>query len=112
MSSNPFGTRMMPRLGFVPAFGFVALFSLIPAVATLALSFTDISGVPDLPIHWVALDNYLRFFSPSQARDTSAALLDTLIYASVVTVVQNGLALLVAVLLVQRGRLTAVTRSV
>ena len=112
MRHNIFGSVMAPRLGFLIPFVFIAIFSLIPAVATLVLSFTDLSVEPDIPIHWVGLDNYLDFFSGAQSSDALVALGHTIIFAVAVSVILNVLALLVAVLLNRASRFAVFTRSI
>lgn len=111
-STNIFGGPWAPRIGFIPAFGFIAFFSLVPAVATLALSFTDISPVPGIPINWVGLDNYFAFFSPTLQSQALTSFQNTVVFAVAVTVIQNVLALLVAILLNQNSRFARFTRSV
>ena len=78
---------------------FVILFALVPAVAVLVLSFTDIRSLPYIPVNWVGLDNYVQFFSAAKLGYNIGALLNTLVFALAVTVFQNGIALLVAVAL-------------
>ncbi|MBH0008391.1 carbohydrate ABC transporter permease [Salinibacterium sp. SWN1162] len=112
MTANIFGSSAAPKIGFYPAFIFVAFFSLIPAVATLGLSFTDITGVTGVPINWVGLDNYVRFFSPSQVSETSNALINTLLFAVGVSAIQNVVAFFVAVLLNRQSKFALFTRSV
>lgn len=109
---NIFGSVAAPRLGFLIPFVFIAFFSLLPAIATVGLSFTDLSAVPDLPVHWVGLDNYARFFVGADRDDSLNALWHTLIFAFVVSIVLNVVALLVAVLLNRASKFAVFTRSV
>jgi ABC-type sugar transport system permease subunit len=80
------------------------VFSLIPAVGILVISFTDIRSLPYLPTHWVGIENYHTFFSSAQIAYNVHALKNTFVFAIAVTVIQNSLALLIAVLLNQRLR--------
>jgi raffinose/stachyose/melibiose transport system permease protein len=88
----------------VPGIVLFGLFALLPAAAVLPLSFTNISGVPNVPWHFVGLANYIRFFSGGQAADNLATLQRTVVFCVVVTVVQTIAALGIAVLLNSRLR--------
>jgi ABC-type sugar transport system permease subunit len=105
-SSFIFGRRWTAQMSFAAGMSLVVLFSLIPAVGILAISFTDIRSLPFLPTHWVGLENYRTFFSSAQIAYNVHALKNTFIFAIAVTVFQNTLALLIAVLLNRplRGR--------
>jgi len=90
------------------SFGFglavLTVFGLLPAAAVLGISFTDIRGLPGIPVHWVGLQNYKDFFSPVHWADNYNALRNTIAFAVLTTVVQIVLALGIAVLLNQRLR--------
>ncbi len=103
-SAFPFGRRLSLRLSFGAGIAVIAVFVLVPAVAVFVISFTDIRGLPGLPIDWVGLDNYARFFSAAKLDYNLNALRNTLVYAVVSTVVANVLALGIAVLFNQRLR--------
>lgn len=92
-------TRFIPFLGMLPALVLYGVFALGPSLATVFLSLTDISGVPGDPWHFIGLANYYEFFFKTNARDNLTALLHTLIFALVVTIVQNVLGLFLAVIL-------------
>lgn len=104
--SFPFPRRGPVRLTFGIGLLILTVFGLVPAVAVLAVSFTDLRGLPYLPVHWVGIDNYVSFFSPAKWSDSLNALRNTLIFAVVSTVIQIVLALAVAILLNRplRGR--------
>lgn len=97
-------TRFLPFLGMLPALALYGLFSLGPSLATVFLSLTDISGVPDDPWHFIGLANYHEFFFLTSARDNLIALGHTLLFACVVTLLQNALGLLLAIVLQQKIR--------
>jgi len=99
-----FGRRSTAQLTFLAGIGLVVVFSLIPAVGILVISFTDIRSLPYLPTHWVGIENYHTFFSSAQIAYNVHALKNTFEFAIAVTVIQNSLALLIAVLLNQRLR--------
>ena len=44
----------------------MVVFSLIPAVGILVISFTDIRSLPFLPVRWIGLENYRTFFGAAQ----------------------------------------------
>jgi ABC-type sugar transport system permease subunit len=97
-----FGQRWTAQLTFAIGISLVVLFSLIPAVGILVISFTDIRSLPYLPTSWVGIDNYLTFFSAAQIGYNLTALKNTFVFALAVTFFQNTIALLIAVLLNQR----------
>ncbi|THG32660.1 sugar ABC transporter permease [Glaciibacter flavus] len=112
MSTYPFGARSPLRITF--GFGLVVLvvFAIVPAVAVFLISFTDIRGLPGIPVNWVGLDNYERFFSAARIGYNVNALKNTLIYAVVSTVAINALGLAIAVLLNQKLRGKTFARAV
>jgi ABC-type sugar transport system permease subunit len=99
-----FGRRWSAQLTFAVGISLVVLFSLIPAVGILATSFTDVRSLPFLPTHWIGLENYVTFFSSAQLGYNLHALKNTFVFAITVTLLQNSIALFIAVLLNQRLR--------
>jgi len=98
----PFGrgwTRAFPYLGLLPALLLYTLFLVGPSLSTIVLSFTNISGVPDTPWQFIGTANYREFFSPALSRDNLDALGRTFIFCISVTLIQNAIALLLAVIL-------------
>ncbi|MBN9169071.1 MAG: sugar ABC transporter permease [Microbacterium sp.] len=112
MSSYPFGARAPMRITFSLGLVVLAVFALLPAVAVFVISFTDIRGLPGIPVNWVGFDNYERFFSAAKIGYNLNALKNTLIYAVVSTVVINLLGLAIAVLLNQKLRGRTFSRAV
>lgn len=104
--SFPFPRRSPVRLTFGIGLTVLTVFGLVPAVAVLFVSFTDLRGLPYLPVSWVGLENYISFFSPAKWSDSLNALRNTLVFAIASTVIQIVLALAVAILLNRplRGR--------
>lgn len=104
--SFPFPRRGPVRLTFGLGLTLLTVFGLVPAVAVLVVSFTDLRGLPYLPVNWVGIENYVSFFSPAKWADSLNALRNTLVFAIVSTVIQIVLALAVAILLNRplRGR--------
>lgn len=107
-----FGRRLTAQVYFAVGLALVVVFSLVPALGILAISVTDIRSLPFLPVHFVGLDNYATFFSSAQLGYNLHALRNTLVFAVSVTVLQNGIALFIAVLLNQRLRGRNVARAV
>lgn len=112
MTSYPFGARAPMRITFGLGVVVLTLFAIIPAVAVFVISFTDIRGLPGIPINWVGFDNYERFFSAAKIGYNMNALKNTLIYAVVSTVAINVLGLAIAVLLNQKLRGRTFSRAV
>ena len=112
---NPFGSkrlRWLPYLSMAPGLALFVVFALGPALATAALSLTDITGTPNVPFHFIGLRNYVEYFTSGASRDNVQALERTLIFCLVVTVVQNAVALGLAVLLNQHLRGRAFFRTI
>lgn len=99
----PFPHRAPVRLTVTIAALVIGVFAIVPAVGVIVISFTDIRGLPYLPVNFVGIQNYIDFFSAAHLGYNLNAIKNTLIYAVVATVVQIVLALLIAVLL--NGRL-------
>lgn len=96
-----------PYVCLAPALAVFFLLEVLPAFATSIFSLTDYTGLPGAPIHWVGLENYTSLLAGQQTF-LLRALGVTAIFSLTVTVVQNGLAVLVAWLLNAnlRGQLT------
>lgn len=99
MTQFPFPSRWPTRISFTAGVTFLTLFGLVPAVAIMVVSFTNLRGLPGLPVDWIGFDNYVSFFSPAKRADSFNALTNTMIFATVTTVVQIVLSLGVAILL-------------
>lgn len=100
-----------PYLCVLPAVLLFIVFQAVPSLTTSIFSLTDYTGLPNTPIHYVGLENYTELFVGNRYY-LVLALQATVIFAVLVTVVQNGLAVLVAWLLngTVRGRI--VVRSI
>ena len=99
---------LFPWLLLLPGVFFYVLIGVGPSLATGAYSFTNATGIKGIPIEWVGLDNYDEFlFEGARSRDNIDALKRTLLFMAIVTVVQFGVGLLMALLVNQklRGRL-------
>lgn len=99
---NRFGGRRrwwIPYLGMLPGLALFALFVLGPSLATAVLSLTNISGTPNVPWHFIGLQNYVEYFTSGAAHDNMIALQHTIVFCLAVTILQNVLALGLAVVL-------------
>lgn len=94
------------RISFGIGLLILTVFGLVPAVAVLVVSFTDLRGLPYLPVNWVGIENYVTFFSPAKWADSLNALGNTVVFAVASTLIQIVLALGIALLLNRplRGR--------
>jgi raffinose/stachyose/melibiose transport system permease protein len=100
--------RWYPWLLLAPGLGFYFLIGVGPSMATIIYSFTDATGLRGLPISWLGLDNYDEFlFQGARSEDNLDALRRTLVFMVLVTTIQFGLGLAMAMLVNQklRGRL-------
>jgi len=98
-SSFPFPHRTPVRISFSVGAIILVVFAFVPAIAVLVVSFTDLKGLPGLPVHWVGWQNFVDYFGKGHRADNVNAFKNTIIFAALATVAQIGLALAVAVLL-------------
>src|SRR5262249_43935086 len=99
-----------PYVCLAPALAVFFLLEILPAFATSIFSLTDYTGLPGAPIHWVGVENYTSLLA-GQRTFLLRALGVTAIFALTVTVLQNGLAVLIAWLLNSRLRGQLAVRS-
>jgi raffinose/stachyose/melibiose transport system permease protein len=90
-----------PYVCLAPALAAFLLLEIVPAFATSIFSLTDYTGLPGAPIHWVGIENYTSLLA-GQRTFLLRALGVTAIFSLMVTVVQNGLGVLIAWLLNSR----------
>lgn len=112
LTTFPFPRRSPMRLTFALGLLVLGIFAIVPAVGVLVISFTDIRGLPYIPVNWVGIQNYISFFSAAHFDYNLNAIRNTLVYAIVSTVVQIALALLIAVVLNQKLKGTTFYRAV
>lgn len=90
-------------LGIFPAVFFYLTINFGPSLATFVLSFTNITGTPGLPWEFIGLRNYREFFIEQNTRDTILVFRNTVIFSLAVTLIQNAVALPIAVTLNNKG---------
>jgi len=100
-----------PYVCLAPALAVFMLLEVVPAFATSVFSLTDYTGLPGTPINWVGLDNYTSLLAGQQTFMVRA-LGVTAIFSIAVTVIQNGVAVLVAWLLNSKLRGQIAVRSI
>ncbi|CAN5677509.1 sugar ABC transporter permease [soil metagenome] len=92
-----------PLVLLLPGFCLYLLIAVGPSLATAVYSFTDATGIRNIPIRWIGFDNYDEFLLKGRAsRDNIDALKRTLIFSFLVTTIQFSLGLLLALLVNQR----------
>jgi raffinose/stachyose/melibiose transport system permease protein len=97
-----FGRRfghLAPYVIMLPALAVFAVFHLLPSIATILFSFTNITRTGYKAVEFIGLSNYLEFFNPALFTDKAVALRNSFVFAFFVVLIQNGLALLFAVIL-------------
>ena len=99
-----------PYVCLAPALAMFVLLEIIPAFATSIFSLTDYTGLPGTVIHWVGIDNYVGLLAGQQTF-LLRALGVTAIFSLAVTIVQNGVGVLVAWLLNSQLRGQIAVRS-
>lgn len=86
------------------------MFSIVPALGTFLISLTNYNGIPGLPVQFVGLSNFSQMLGNATS-GFSTSLETTLIFAVSVTLIQNGVALGLAVLLRNRFPMVGALRS-
>jgi len=99
-----------PYVCLAPALAVFILLEVVPAFATSIFSLTDYTGLPGAPIHFVGIENYTALFAGQQTF-LLRALGVTAIFSLAVTVLQNGVAVLIAWLLNSNFRGQIAVRS-
>jgi ABC-type sugar transport system permease subunit len=85
------------------------LFSIVPMVGNIIISFTDYTGLPGEAVHNTGFSNYTAMTS-TQAPGFDQGIVATLVFVVAVTLGQNALALLFAHKLKGSGKFAAVGR--
>jgi ABC-type sugar transport system permease subunit len=111
-SSFPFPSRTPVRLSFALAALVLFVFALVPAFGVLVVSFTDLKGLPGLPVRWVGVKNYVDYFGAGHRADNWNAFRNTMVFAGLTVVSQISLALVIAGLLNRKLRGRNFYRSV
>jgi len=101
--NNVFGgrQRIVIYATMVPAIIIFILFGIVPALSTLVISFSDYLAIPGVPVHFVGFANYVSLFVDN-LQGLQQSILDTLIFAAAVIIVQNLLGLWLAYSLSKR----------
>src|SRR5207253_5198909 len=99
-----------PYVCLAPALVAFIVLEIVPALGTSIFSMTDYTGLPHTPINWVGLQNYHDLLLGSRSLLTRALQI-TAIFSVTMTVVQNGLAVLIAWLLNSSYRGQVAVRS-
>ena len=100
--------RLLPWVLLAPGVFFYFLIGVGPSLATAIYSFTDATGIRGIAVNWIGFDNFDEFlFQGNASRDNIAALRRTLVFMVLVTFIQFGLGLVMALLVNQklRGRM-------
>ena len=104
--NTPLLTRLSPWLFIWPPVVLRILFSIIPFINTIRLSFTDSTLLR--PGKFVGLEQYIRVFHDPRV---GTALLNSTVYALVVAPLMMILPLIIAVLVSGKGRLVGLFRT-
>jgi len=94
----------VPLFGLLPTLLIFLAVNLGPSLATFVFSFTDYKGIPGSEWRFIGLQNYIDFFTASNARDKWHSTKLTFIFSLSVTVIQNAIGVFLAVLLNGRIR--------
>ncbi|MGG3504786.1 sugar ABC transporter permease [Paenibacillus lautus] len=101
----PFGkgfNRFIPLLLLLIPLALYIVFYFGPSILTVIYSFTDVKNLPGSTYQFVGLDNYKELFFSGNSGERWRSIVNTLIFMFVVTIVQNGVALFIAVIINQR----------
>jgi raffinose/stachyose/melibiose transport system permease protein len=111
----PFGkglSRMMPYFLLLFPIALYVTFYLGPSLMTVIYSFTDVKSIIGVPYHFVGLENYKTVFFSSDSHERINSMYNTLKFTFVVTIVQNTVGLLIAVVINQKLKGDKFYRSV
>ncbi|GIQ68963.1 sugar ABC transporter permease [Xylanibacillus composti] len=103
----PFGKGLSRHMPFLLLMIPVALYVLLavgPSLVTIVFSFTNATGIPGTSWQFIGLDNYKTFFTASNAGDQVRAIGRSLYFAFAVVLIQNAVALLIAIIVNKRLR--------
>lgn len=95
----PFPHRTSVRTSFSMGTIILVVFAFVPAIAVVFVAFTNLKGLPGLPVEWVGLENFRNYFGPSRRADNVNAFRNTMVFASLATIFQIFIGLAVAILL-------------
>lgn len=98
----PFGkgfSRVLPYLCLgIPLLLYILL-GFGPSLATVFYSFTDATGIPGQDWSFIGLENYKTFFTSSNSADRIASIGRSIYFAFAVVIIQNAVALFMAVII-------------
>jgi raffinose/stachyose/melibiose transport system permease protein len=103
----PFGkglSKHLPLLLLMLPLLLYVVFALGPSVATIFFSFTNATGIPGVEWKFIGFENYHRFLFSSDSKERIAAVGRSLQFALMVVIIQNGIALLMAVIINKKLR--------
>jgi len=103
------GSRLTMWAGILLGLAVYVLFGLVPAIANVAVSFTNYALYPGAPINFTGWSNYTSMFT-TERPGFIQALIATVVFVTAVTVLQNLIALAVAHRLVGDSRWNGVLR--
>lgn len=101
----PFGKglrRFVPLLFLMIPLALYLIFYFGPSMMTVIYSFTDITNVPGSKMNFVGLQNYHDVFFSGNSGERVDSIIRTIYFMVIVTVVQNGVGLLMAVVINQK----------
>ncbi|MFC7677573.1 carbohydrate ABC transporter permease [Paenibacillus sp. GCM10028914] len=111
----PFGRgvkRLMPYLLLFIPFLLYVVFYAGPSIMTVIYSFTDMKNIPGSEVNFVGLENYKSLLFSGNSGERWASIGRSLYFMFIVTILQNGIALLVAVVINQKLRGDKIYRAV
>lgn len=100
-------------IALFPALLLFSIFTIFPAVANIFFSFTDYRPFSEQPTRWIWFDNYISIMiHGNNFSELLQALRNTAVIAGVISLVQNILAVLFAVLLNNRIKCKNIYRAI
>ncbi len=111
----PFGkgvSRLIPYLLLLIPLALYIVYYVGPSLFTVMYSFTDMTNVVGKGFHFVGWDNYKELFYSGNSKERIASMYRTVYFMLAVTIIQNGVALFVAIVLNQKLKGDRFYRSV
>ncbi len=104
--------RFVPLIYLMIPLLLYVIFAFGPSIMTVIFSFTDVTGLPNQDIKFVGLENYRKIFFSSNSPERIASLGRSIIFAVSVTLIQNAVGLIMAMILNQKLKGSVLYRAI
>ncbi len=95
--------KINPYIGIIPGLALFLIFVIIPVFYNFYFALTDYNGFPNSPIHFIGFKNFINAFTINK-NATFNALQNSIIYAVLITSIQNIFAVIIAIMLTFKSK--------